>query len=145
MSRALGIGLIAAAAAFAWWEGGLRQSSPAAHWGILAAIAVGLVTALVAGRGRQAVTSADWARGPVALRRHYAEDPATTLGAVVWVVLILAAIGWDLNSFVHQSHNLPTLSSIFGHLTSTRGGRAAMVALWLALGAALATGWRRAR
>jgi len=137
--------LVVAAAAFSWWEGGLSQSSTAAHAGILAAIGVGFVSAVALGAGRQAVPSAQWARGPVAVRRHWVDSPAATLGVVVWVVLILAAIGWDLNSFAHQSHDLPTLSSIFGHLTSTRGGRATVVALWLVFGAALAAGWRRPR
>jgi hypothetical protein len=145
VKTALVIAAVAAAAAFAWWEGGLHQSQVSAHVGVLALIALGFSAALVAGRRRQAIGSAAWVEGPLSVRRHWAENPAGTLGAVVWVVLVLAAIGWDLNSFVHQSHNLPTLSSIFGHLTSTRGGRASMVALWLALGTALATGWRTAR
>jgi hypothetical protein len=140
----VGVAALAAALAFAWWEGGLRQSQVPAHVGVLVVIGLGFATALVAGRRRQAIGTAAWVRGPLAVRRHLAEDPAGTLGALVWIVLVLAAIGWDLNSFVHQSHDLPTLSSIFGHLTSTRGGRATVVALWLALGAALATGWRRA-
>jgi len=145
VSRALAVAVLAAAAAFAWWEGGLHQSQVSAHCGVLAAIALGFATALVAGRRRQALGSAAWAKGPLPIGRHVAEDRAGALGAIVWIVLVLAAIGWDLNSFVHQSHDLPTLSSIFGHLTSTRGGRASVVALWLALGTTLAIGWRRAR
>jgi hypothetical protein len=141
----LGVALAAAAAAFSWWEGGLRQSSGAAHAGIAAAIALVLVSAVALGRGRQAATAADWVRGPWPVRRHLAEDPGGTVAVVVWVVLAAAVIGWDLNSFAHQSHDLPTLSSIFGHVTTSRGGRAALVALWLALGTALALGWRHRR
>jgi len=141
----LGVALVAAAAAFSWWEGGLHQYSTAAHSGILAAIALTLASALVAGVGRQATTTGAWLRGPLPIRRHLVEAPGATVAVLVWIVLLLAVIGWDLNSFVHQRHDLPTLSSIFGHLTSSRGGRAAVVALWLTLGAALAVGWRRPR
>jgi hypothetical protein len=137
--------LVAAAAAFSWWEGGLHQYSAAAHWSILAAIALTLASAVVAGVRRQAATTGGWIRGPLPVRRHLAEAPRTTVAVLVWIVLVLAIIGWDLNSFAHQRHDLPTLSSIFGHLTSSRGGRAAVVALWLTLGAALAVGWRRPR
>ncbi|MGH9047714.1 MAG: hypothetical protein ACRDVW_10440 [Acidimicrobiales bacterium] len=145
MNRALGLALVAAGAAFAWWEGGLHQYSTAGHAGVLAAIALAFVALVVAGVGRQPATSAEWVRGPTAIARHYHEDPARTIAVAIWVALILASIGWDLNSFAHQSHDLPTLSSIIGHLTSTRGGRATVVALWLVLGAALAVGWRRRR
>jgi hypothetical protein len=136
-------GALAAAVAFAWWEGGLRQFQTAAHWGVLGAIALVLVVALGAGAGRQAMSSGQWVRGPLSLRRHLRADPPATVAVVVWVVLVLAVIGWDLTSFVHQSHDLPTLSSIAGHISSTSAGRAALVAAWLALGVALAVGWRR--
>lgn len=145
MNRTLGAALVAAAVAFSWWEGGLHQYSAAAHWSILGAIALTLATALVAGVSRQASTTGAWVKGPLAVRRHIDESPGATVAVLVWVVLFLAVIGWDLNSFAHQQHDLPTLSSIFGHLTSSRGGRAAVVALWLTLGATLAVGWRRPR
>ncbi len=145
MSRRLVLVGLAAAGAFAWWEGGLDQSTTAAHIGVLAAIGVAFAAAVVAGRGRQRQPSLAWVRGPWSLRRHLAEDRTGTLGAGVWVSLTLAVIGWDLNSFAHQSRALPTLSGIFGHLTASHGGRAATVALWLALGALIALGWRRAR
>jgi len=137
--------LVAAAAAFSWWEGGLHQDSAAAHTSVLATIAALLVTAVAAGVGRQAATVGVWVRGPMSVRRHFAEAPEVTVAVIVWIVLVLAAIGWDLNSFAHQSHDLPTLSWIFGHATSSHAGRAAVFALWLTLGAALAVGWRRPR
>ena len=139
------MGLVAAGAAFSWWEGGLHQYSVAAHWGIAAAIALVLAAAVVFGVGRQAVTASQWAGGPLGVRRKLAEDPRLSVAVVIWVVLFAAVIGWDLNSFVHQSHDLPTLSRIFGTVTRTRPGRAALVALWLALGTTLALGWRRTR
>jgi hypothetical protein len=134
---------VAAAAAFSWWEGGLRQFETAGHVGVLAAIALAFLALAVAGRGRQARPSLAWARGPLALRRHLAHDRSATVGAAVWTVLVLAVIGWDLNSFVRQSATVPTLSTIFGHVTSSQPGRTALFAGWLALGAALAVGWRR--
>jgi hypothetical protein len=143
VSRALGAAAVAAAVAWAWWEGGLHQDQASAHWGILAVIGLVLVATVAAGVGRQATTSAAWLRGPVSLRRHYRADATAAVGAVGWSVLVLAVIGWDLNSFIHQSHDLPTLSSIFGHVTDSRVGRGCLVALWLALGTVLAVGWRR--
>jgi hypothetical protein len=145
MSRAWCAGLVAAGAAFSWWEGGLHQYSVAAHWGIAAAIALVLVAAVVFGAGRQAVPAGQWVKGPLGVRRHLAEAPQLTVAVVIWLVLFAAVIGWDLNSFVHQSHDLPTLSRIFGTVTATRVGRAVVVALWLALGTTLAVGWRRPR
>jgi hypothetical protein len=137
------VAALAAAVAFSWWEGGLGQASVAAHVGVVAAIGLAIGTAVLVGRGRQPLRSRQWATGPLAVRRHYAAAPPATVGALIWVALVLAVVGWDLNSFVHQHHDLPTLSSIFGHVTDSRAGRAGLVALWLALGAALAGGWRR--
>jgi hypothetical protein len=139
------VALVAAGAAFSWWEGGLRQDSPAGHVGVLVAIGLALAAAVVFGRGRQAATVGVWVRGPLSVRRHLAGAPGATVAVFVWIVLVLAVVGWDLNSFAHQSHDLPTLSSIIGHVTSSRGGRAATTAAWLTLGAALALGWRRPR
>ena len=80
----------------------------------------------LAGRGRQRCTAGRGPRGPLSVRRHWWARPAATVAARVWVALVLAAVvGWDLNSFVHQSHDLPTLSSIIGHVTASRAGRAA--------------------
>ena len=137
--------LVAAGAAFSWWEGGLHQYSTAAHWSIAVVIALVLSSAVAFGWGRQAATAGAWVRGPLPVRRHLAERRRDTVAVVIWVVLVLAVVGWDLTSFVHQSHNLPTLSSIVGHVTWTRAGRAVTVAVWLVLGAALAVGWRRRR
>jgi len=62
---------------------------------------------------------------------------------VVWVLLVLAVIGWDLNSFAHQAHDLPTLSYLIGRVTRWRWGRGTFFAAWLALGVGLAAGRRR--
>ena len=144
MTRTLAFGAaVAAGAAFSWWEGGLRQFETPGHVGVLAAVVLAFLGLAVAGRGRQATGSLAWVKGPFALRRHLAADRAGTLGAATWTVLVLAVIGWDLYSFARQSATAPTLSTIFGHVTSTHGGRAALFAGWLVLGAVLAAGWRR--
>jgi hypothetical protein len=144
MSRAWGA---AAVAALSWsvWEGGRSQSSGAAHWSVLATIALVLAAAVGFGRHRQAATASQWVGGPFHLRRSVAEEPATALGATVWTALVLATIGWDLYSFARERHDLPTLSRLFGDLTGHWAGRSAVFALWLALGIALAIGWRRPR
>lgn len=57
--------------------------------------------------------------------------------------LALATIGWDLNSFLHELHSLPTLSRLVGDVTRHRWGRGLTFGAWVALGAYLAAGWRR--
>jgi hypothetical protein len=145
MSRAFAAAALVAGAGLAWWEGGLSRDQASAHYSVLAVIGLGFLTMALGGRGRQAMPSSQWARSPLSLHRHLATDRAGTLAAVTWTVLVLAAIGWDLNSFVHQRHDLPTLSSIIGHLTSSHAGRAVVFFGWLVLGGALALGWRRRR
>ncbi len=136
---------LVAAAATAWWEGGLGRDQASAHDSVLAVIGLGFLATALAGVGRQAVPSSQWVKGPFALRRHLADARASALGAAIWTVLVLAVIGWDLNSFVHQEHDLPTLSSILGHLTASQPGRAVVFFGWLLLGGAIALGWRRPR
>ncbi len=129
--------------AFSWWEGGLHRDQAAAHWSVLSVIALWIVGAVVLGAGRQVAASGAWVRGPLSLRHHLAEEPGPTLAAVIWTLLVLAVIGWDLNSFVHQSYDLPTLSRLLGHVTAGHLGRAAVCFGWVGLGGVLALGWRR--
>jgi hypothetical protein len=137
--------VVTAALALSVVEGAQSQSSAVAHVSVLAIIAAVLVAATVLGRGRQETTVPRWVTGPWQLRRHLAEEPRTAIGAATWSFLALAAIGWDLYSFARQRHDLPTLSRIFGDLTGHWAGKSVVFALWLALGVALATGWRRPR
>ena len=60
-------------------------------------------------------------------------------GTAVWVALLAALIGWELLAlFSSPREEHPTLSSVADTIMSVHIGRAAMFALWLAAGAALA-------
>jgi hypothetical protein len=61
---------------------------------------------------------------------------------LVWVILVVAIVGWDLRSFIAQSDDLPTLSYYFGRITRFHIGRGLAVALWLVVGAFLCAGGR---
>lgn len=134
------------ALAFVAWEGVQGRYSAASHAGILAAIGVLLLLTLLGGRGRQRKASRAWAGDAArAVRTTLAgarTGTARAWGALVWVLLIAATIGWDMTSFVEQQHDLPTLSRIFGAVTDHHWGRALLFAAWLVLGLYLALGWR---
>ncbi|MHB1582352.1 MAG: hypothetical protein ACYCU7_03430 [Acidimicrobiales bacterium] len=136
-------------AVLAVWEGGQARQTAAAHWSVAAVVMLGLVVAVVAGRRRQRQPSRPWltdaasgvrsAAGPEGWRRR----PGYVAGVVAWVLLIAAVAGWDLNSFAHQAHDLPTLSYFVGKITRYRWGRSGVFAGWLAVGSYAAVGWRR--
>jgi hypothetical protein len=60
----------------------------------------------------------------------------------VWFIVITGIVGWDLVSFIFQSHALPTLSYFIGHVTRYKIGRGLFFALWLGVGAYLVAGYR---
>lgn len=134
---------VSAVAAFAVWEGLQPRHSDASFASVAITAGAVVLTALVAGRGRQAARSTSWARAALVSLRHARTRPVYALGVVVWIVVIGAAIGWDLTSFVAQSHDLPTFSYLAGRITRWHWGRATVFALWLALGLVLAFGWLR--
>lgn len=141
---------VAALVALAVWEGLQSRQSAAAHWSVGLVIVAAVVATLVVGHGAQRQTSRQWGRciGRALLPRTepaWRTDPRYAAGVVVWFVVIAAAIGWDLNSFVHQSPHLPTLSRFAGDVTRYHAGRAAFVAAWLGIGTYLVAGWRRGR
>ena len=78
-------------------------------------------------------------------------DPAPTgtthtapRGTAMWLVLLGALVVWELAAYASTPRDdHPTLSSIADSIMSTHPGRAAIFALWLALGAALAFGRSR--
>ena len=132
---------VLAGLAMAGWEGDQPWPTAAAHWGIAAAIVLTALAALALGRGRQHLATGAWLRSSLSGVRS---SPALfQWGVVVWIVLLAAAIGWDLTSFLAQSHQLPTFSSLTGRVTQHPAGRAVLVGLWLALGGYLALGRRR--
>jgi hypothetical protein len=102
-----------------------------------------VISAVVLGRRRQRRTTHDWtvdaARG---VRTWRAQPRTVTLSVLIWIVLIVGVIGWDLTSFVAQSPRLPTLSFFVGHVTRSRIGRGLVFALWLGVGSYLASAWR---
>jgi len=144
--RVLGLVLILALIA---WEGTLQRFSAPSRWSVGSVIGVTVILSALVGRGRQRTTSTGWARRAAAVvagwrPRAVAGPPLTAvIGTVVWVALVAATIGWDLNSFVHEAHELPTLSRLFGGATDRMWGRALVFAAWVGLGGYLAVGARR--
>ena len=134
------------ALAFAAWEGVQGRYSEASHAGILTAIGMVLLLALLAGRGRQRKRSAAWVgdatRAIATVLGGVRVGNAAARGALVWALLIAATIGWDMTSFVAQKHDLPTLSRLSGAFTDHDWGRALLFAAWLLLGLYLALGRR---
>lgn len=141
--------LVLPAAALAAWEGTVERLSLPSRSSVGALIGVAVVGAAVAGRSRQRATTSGWARGALdaAVRavagRGTRPGRLAVAGLLGWTTLVLATIGWDLNSFVHQVQSLPTLSRLFGDVTREAWGRGLVFAAWLGLGAYLAAGWRR--
>jgi hypothetical protein len=102
-------------------------------------VVVAIVT-VVAGRGRQQLTSGIWVVDVARAARAWRTRPLYAAGVTVWVVLLLAVVGWDANSFAHQAHDLPTLSYYVGRVTRLAWGRALVFAAWLAAGFGIALG-----
>jgi hypothetical protein len=101
------------------------------------------VSAIVVGWSRQRETTRAWASGSARYLREWRSQPRSfVLSVVVWTVLIAGIVGWDLVSFIHQSHSLPTLSYFIGHVTRYRIGRGLLFALWLMAGWYLVSAWR---
>jgi hypothetical protein len=106
---------------------------------VLAAV----VGAVVVGRGRQRRTTGAWlVQDARAIRAWRSRPAALVLSVAVWVALVGATVGWDLTSFMAQSHSLPTLSYVIGRVTRYPAGRGAAFVLWLGLGVYIAAGWR---
>jgi hypothetical protein len=151
LRRALDVAGVLVLAGLAAWEGGQGRKTAAAHWSVGAVIVAAPVLALVLGRRAQRETSRQWLREiggalrSVATGTAWRQHPISVVGGVAWGVLIAAVVGWDLNSFAHQSHDLPTLSRFAGAVTRYWWGRSLVFAAWLALGVYLVAGWRLRR
>lgn len=135
-----------AVAALSAWQGTLTRHSPGARWAAGGLIALAVAAAIATGRRRQHVSSRTWlltARQSVQTWRR--QPPVAVAGVTGWFLVAALAIGWDLNSFAHQSHDLPTLSHFLGDVTAVPAGRGLLFAGWAVLGAYLALGRRRPR
>ncbi|MGH9044831.1 MAG: hypothetical protein ACRDVP_08400 [Acidimicrobiales bacterium] len=131
------VGGSGAAVALVVWEGGLFRDSAAAHWSVLATIAVVISIGALRSQMRRRALGDGVKDAP-------SRSKETLLGAAIWLSLALAAVAWDLNSFIAQRHDLPTLSGVIGLATANHPGRSAVFALWLASGMAVAL-WDRRR
>jgi hypothetical protein len=140
-------GLFAAGiVALSTWQAHLSRRSSGAHWSValLGVAAVG--AAIVLGRGRQRDTARRWAARNLAFVRTWrSQSRSAVVSALVWTVLIVGVVGWDLVSFLFQSHDLPTLSYFIGHVTRYPLGRGLLFALWLGIGAYLVSAQRVGR
>jgi hypothetical protein len=124
--------------ALAVWEGLQWRQGPAAHWSVGLSIAAVVALALVVGRGRQAQQSSAWVSEAGRSVTGWRRTRRLSAAVAVWIVLLVAVVGFDLVSFLHQSHDLPTLSYEIGRLTKWHRGRAVVFAAWLAAGVGLA-------
>ncbi len=135
---------IAGGVALSAWQAGQSRDAGATHWTVLLTVAVALLGALALGRGRQRQTVRAWLAVTAGALGAWRARPRVAVGSVVvWTALAVAVVGWDLVSFIHQSHDLPTLSYYVGRVTRYPAGRGACFAVWLGLGAFLAVGGRR--
>lgn len=141
----LGAGAALGAIGFSWWEAMQPWPTTTAHLSVLGAIAVFLVAGLVLGRGRQRQQSRQWLAAALSAVVRFCRHPHLFgFGVLAWVVVFGAVVGWDLHSFLIESHNLPTLSYLIGRVTRFSVGRAALFGIWLAGGALLVASHRRA-
>lgn len=75
---------------------------------------------------------------------HTDAGDATRRGsAAIWLLLVVAAVGWELTAYFSSPRSAhPTLSVIADNIMSVQPGRALVFALWLALGWVLVRGPR---
>ncbi len=126
---------------FSLWEGGQPFTTTAAHISIALVIATIAIVAIANGLHHQEVKSIDWMRSTGKAIRNFIRRPSLQgVGVTIWLLLFLAAFGWDLNSFLRQQADLPTLSRIVGNVTKHYAGRVILVAAWLAGGWYLVAG-----
>jgi uncharacterized integral membrane protein len=132
--------------ALSTWQAHLSRHSSGAHWSVAILVVVAFGVALLLGRGRQRYTTRQWAaRNVLFVRTWRTQSRRVVVSALVWTVLIVGVVAWDLVSFVVQSHTLPTLSYFIGHVTRYPLGRGLLFAAWLGIGAYLVSARRAER
>jgi hypothetical protein len=135
--------LTVAAISLCVWQAGLTRDAPGARWSVALLVVVALVTAIVLGRGRQRRSSGAWIAQSAHWIGHWRTQPRPLrIAVIVWTVLMVAVVGWDLLNFIVQSHALPTLSYFIGRVSRSRVGRGVLFAVWLVVGASLVAGGR---
>ena len=138
--------LAAAAVGLSSWQAQLSRDSPGAHWTVALVVLAAIATAMVLGQRRQRQTMRAWVTGALRAVRAWRSHPTSAIISVLmWTVVIGGVIGWDLVSFVEQSHALPTLSYFIGHVTRYAVGRGLLFAAWLGVGAYLVSARRAER
>jgi hypothetical protein len=132
--------------ALSTWQAHLSRHSAGAHWSVAILVVVAFGAALVLGRGRQCHTTRQWAARNVLFARTWrTKSRPVVVSALVWSILIVGVVAWDLVSFVFESHALPTLSYFIGHVTRYPLGRGLLFAAWLGIGAYLVSARRAER
>jgi hypothetical protein len=127
--------------AFGAIDGRMSYRDFRGHLLVICAIAVTVLFALIRGRKRQKLKSLNWLRSTRTSIYSYFKSPNMWgTGVLIWLLFFLAYFSWDLNSFLHQSHNLPTLSYLIGRITRFYFGKFALTTVWLIGGWYLASG-----
>jgi hypothetical protein len=138
-----GLLLAAALIALSVWMAGRSRDDPDAQWSVAVLIGAAFGAAAILGQGRQRQPGLTWVIDNARWVRQWHRQPrAQVVAVVVWTALLVAAVGWDLVSFVAQAHAYPTLSYFIGRVTRYPVGRGLVFALWLSLGGYLAAGRR---
>ncbi|MCL4446452.1 MAG: hypothetical protein M1134_06240 [Actinobacteria bacterium] len=143
---ALGVSMTVGVVLYLLWEGRLRYYSTPSRVSVVSTIAAILIVATLLGHGRQIDRSRLWSTQiSTATREWRSLDRRAVFSVVVWILLFVAIVGWDLYSFSREVHQLPTLSYLIGRVTRFSFGRSAVYALWLLAGFCICIGHRRPR
>jgi len=119
------------AAVYSWFTAGTTPFTLGADVAVAVALVIAAVLALVEAR-----TGRPWrAHGPT---RHGVLWP--------WWLAVGALIAWELFNYAQSPrHSYPTVSSIYDHFSKWQGAKAAIIAVWLALGWAIVASFAKER
>jgi hypothetical protein len=131
------------AIALSAWQGGVSRDSLGAHRCVALLGIAAVVVMIVLGWGRQRQGTRTWAVTTARLILKWRSRPkASVVSILVWSVLIVGVVGWDLLSFAVQSPSFPTLSTLVGQVSRYPVGRGLLFAAWLAVGTCVVVGYR---